>query len=146
MKRKGYLFKSHTADVKLVAHGKTLEEAFKNAVLAMFDTSAYIMAVSKMGAKARLLTVKDKAANLEDLLWVTLQDALSVADSNSVYGYAVKSLKISGSDGSYSVILQFFARPQDPKYSVIYVKGVSRYELKVTKKGKECRVSAVLDV
>ncbi len=146
MKRKGYSFRNHTADVELVAHGKTIEEAFKNAVLAMFETSADISALERDRLTGRTLKISDSAASLEDLIWVTLQDILSLADSNGVYGYKVDKMEITGKDGSYKVHSEFCAKGQDPKYSIIYVKGVSRYRLMAVKKGKEFRISAVLDV
>ena len=146
MKRKGYSFRNHTADVELAAHGKTVGEAFKNAVLAMFDTSADISALAKAKAAGKALKINDGAASLEDLLWVTLQDTLSLADSNRVYGYRVEKMEITGKEGSYKVRSEFRAKEQAPQYSIIYVKGVSRYRLKVAKRGKEFRVGAVLDV
>ena len=146
MKKRGYSFRNHTADVELVAHGKTIGGAFKNAMLAMFETSADISALGKAKSAGRVLKINDSAGSLGDLLWVTLQDTLSLADSNRVYGYKVDKMEITGKEGSYKVHSGFRAREQDPKYSIIYVKGVSRYRLKVVKKGKEFRISAVLDV
>ena len=145
-KRKGYEFRSHTADVELAARGKTIEEAFSNAVLAMFDTSADIAALEKSKGKAKRLKVRGRAATLEDLLWAILQDILSLADAEGVYGYKVRTIKIAGEEGSYKADLEFLAKEQDQKYSVIYVKGVSRYRLRAAKKGNGFIAGAVLDV
>ncbi len=146
MSRKGYEFMNHTADVELLAHGKSPEEAFANALLAMFDTSANIGALAKLKGKVKRLRIKDEASSLEDLLWVTLQDALSLADAKGIYCYKVNRVKITESEGSYAITAELSAKDENPKYSVIYVKGVSRFDLKVEKKGKEYRARAVLDV
>ncbi len=145
MQRKGYSFVNHTADVELVARGKSLNEAFKNAVLALFDTSADISKVKKSKGKIKVIKIKEKSDKLEDLLWSTLQDALSNADSMGVYGYAVKKMRISHAD-EYKLYCESEAKEQDPKLSVIYVKGVSRYDLKVTKEKSGFKATAVLDV
>ena len=144
--RKGYGFRSHTADVELVAHGKTLDDAFANAALALFDTSADIAALSKMKSPSKKIKVKDKSSTLEELLWVMLQDALSIADAHSLYCYKVNSMKIKESGKAYSVAAEFSARKADQEHSVIYVKGVSRFDLKVARRKGLFTVRAVLDV
>ena len=64
---KGYEFVDHTADVEFVAYGKTLEELFKNALLAQFDTIADIrkLAKSKQNAQTFLVSEKAKAGDKE---------------------------------------------------------------------------------
>ncbi len=146
MKSKGYEFRNHTADVELVAHGKSMEEAFSNALLALFDTSADIAALAKSKGSTMRIMIRDKASSLEDLLWVALQDALSIADAKGVYCYKVNRIKIAGAAGGYVISAELSAKEESPKYSVIYVKGVSRFALKVRKSAEGYRVRAVLDV
>ncbi|HUC38701.1 MAG TPA: archease [Candidatus Acidoferrum sp.] len=146
MKQKGYKFVSHTADVELIAVGRSASEAFKNAALALFDTSADISKVRRSKGKTTTLKIKDKADNLKDLLWFMLQDVLSMADSKGVYGYKVKKMQIKEKNEGYFINAEFFAKPQNPKLSVIYVKGVSRFDLKVIHAQKGFKISAVLDV
>ena len=146
MKRKGYSFANHTADVELVARGKTLDEAFANAALALFETSADISRISRLKEKPTILKVKEHSDNLADLLWLMLQDMLSIADSKGVYAYAVKKMKINHEKNSYNLYSEFVAKEEKPEYSNIYVKGVSRYDLKVTQTQKAVKITAVLDV
>lgn len=146
MSDRGYRFRNHTADVELVAHGKSMEEAFSNAALALFDTSADIDALARAGGRTLHLKVKDSASTPTDLLWVMLQDILSLADSKGVYCYKVGSMSILQSEGRYLLRADFLGRRESPKYSAIYVKGVSRFDLRVTKKGGKVLARAVLDV
>lgn len=144
--RKGYSFRGHTADVELVARGKTLEEAFSNAALAMFDTSADIVALARLKGGAKKLNIHDRASTLEDLLWTMLQDALSIADAGGLYCYKVDRMRIKESKGGYTIDAQFSARGEKPEYSIIYVKGVSRFDMRVGKTKNGFTARAVLDV
>src|SRR5271155_1460380 len=91
---KGYKYLEHTADVEFVAYGKDMEECFKNAIMALFDTVSYVRAVKLSKPKKVTFLIKDKARTPEDLLWYTLQDAVSITDSKSLFGYDVAKLKI----------------------------------------------------
>ncbi len=144
--RKGYSFTNHTADVELVARGKTLEEAFRNAALAMFDTSADIAALTRLKGGAKRLNIRERASTLEDLLWAMLQGALSIADAKGVYCYKVDRMLIKESKGGYTIDAQFSARGEKPEYSIIYVKGVSRFDMRVGKTKNGFTARAVLDV
>ncbi len=144
--RKGYSFRSHTADVELVAHGSTIEEAFSNAALALFDTSADVAKLARLKGNAKKLGIRDKASTIEDLLWVTLQDTLSLGDAKGIYCYKVDKMSIKKGKNDYTVAAEFSGRKEDQKYSNIYVKGVSHFDLSVAKRGNKFISRAVLDV
>ncbi|MCL4389134.1 MAG: archease [Candidatus Marsarchaeota archaeon] len=144
--RKGYLFKEHTADVEFIANGASMDEAFKNAILAMLDTIADIYAIKKSRKEKRRVIIKDSADNAESLLWVALQDTLSATDSKGVFGYEVEKLKIMRKRGKYSIYAIIGTKEQEPKYSNIYVKGVSRFDMEVKNRARGYTAKAVLDV
>ncbi|MCW6159715.1 MAG: archease [Candidatus Micrarchaeales archaeon] len=146
MAQKGYEYVEHTADVEFVARGRTIEAAFKNAFLAMFNTMAEIGKLSKSKAKTQELTINDKARTLEDLLWFGLQDALSVTDAEGVYAYGIASLSISVSMGEYNINAVLKAKKKEQKFSKLDVKGVSQFDLKIVKSAKGYGISVVLDV
>lgn len=146
MVKKGYRYVEHTADVEFVARGSTLESMFKSALLAQFDTMADIGKLSKSRAKTQKLEINDSARTLEDLLWFCLQDALSVAEAEGVYAYGVAALSISTSMGEYNIAAVLKAKPKDPSFSKLDVKGVSQFDLKIAKNKKGYACSVVLDV
>ncbi|MCL5430170.1 MAG: archease [Candidatus Marsarchaeota archaeon] len=146
MPKEKYRFIEHTADVEYLAYGNSLNELFKNSLLALFDTIAEINALPKEKSKARTLNIRDKASSLEDLLWFTLQDALSIADSEGLFGYGVESIRITGKDGAYNISAAIKAKPKKQGLSKLDVKGVSKFDLKVKKKNNRYKSSVVLDV
>ncbi len=146
MAQKGYKYVEHTADVEFVAIGGTIEAAFKNAFLAMFNTMADIGKLPKSKAKTQKLTINDSARTLEDLLWFGLQDALSVTDAEGVYAYGIASLSIGTSMGEYNINAVLKAKKKEQKFSKLDVKGVSQFDLKIVKSAKGYGVSVVLDV
>jgi len=146
MVKKGYQYVEHTADVEYIARGGTLESAFKNSFLGMFDTIADIKKLAKSKGKTTKLTINDRARTLEDLLWFGLQDALSVAEAEGAYAYGIASLSISASMGDYVIDAVLKAKKKDPSFSRLDVKGVSQFDLKVVKAKGEYRTSVVLDV
>ena len=145
-KRERYVFINHTADVEYVAYGSTIDRVFKNALLGLFDTIADIKKLSAAKAKVKLLNIEERARIPEDLLWFVLQDALSVTDAEGVYAYSVKKIKIGLEMGEYSAVVTIAAKKKDPKFSKLDVKGVSRFDMKVTKKDKTYLATVVLDV
>ncbi len=142
----GYKYVNHTADVEFVASGKNVEEAFSNAMLALFDTIADIRTARKSGRKKSSFRISEKSDNLNDLLWLALQDCLSVSDAKGVYAHSVKSISIKEKGDKRMLSATLSAVEEDPSLSKIYVKGISRFDLsvKATKGGYAAR--AVLDV
>lgn len=145
-KRAGYRFRGHTADVEYVAYGETIESCFKNALMGMFDTIAYVRKVSSSRSKTISFNIKDEAQSIEDLLWYALQDALSMADSKDMFAYRVSNVKISESTGSFRISMSIHGKKKVTAVSKLDVKGVSRYNLGIRKNGARVSATVVLDV
>ena len=143
---KGYRYISHTADVEFVASGGTIEETFRNALLALFDTVSYAGKVSRYRSKARTFALREKAKDTVELLWYTLQDALSLLDANGVFAYAVSGLKITKSKTGYSLAAKLHAKDRKDEYSKLDAKGVSGYDLSVKKNKGRFIARVVIDV
>ncbi|MFH1586003.1 MAG: archease, partial [archaeon] len=75
---KNIKFLEHTADVKFQASGETIEEAFENTALAMFDVMADI---SRVKPKKKI-KIKSSASNKEELLIEFLNQLLAAANIN----------------------------------------------------------------
>jgi SHS2 domain-containing protein len=143
---KNYKYLEHMADVEYVAYGKSLEECFKNALMAMFDTISYINKVEISKSKKVTIVVKDKARNTEDLLWYALQDTLSILDSKSLFAYKVAGIKITQDKGSYKINASVYAKDRLDAHTKLDVKGVARYNLKIKETAKGFEGNVVLDV
>lgn len=149
MQRSGYKFINHTADVEFVSYGSSISELFSNAFLALFDTISYLDKVSEAAAKdgrMRSFNIKDRADSAEELAWLALQDALSIADANGISPLRVSGLSAGEKNGKYTISLRMEGIVQRPEYRKFDVKGVSRYSLKITKSAGRYSMSVVLDV
>jgi SHS2 domain-containing protein len=141
-----YRFVDHTADVEFVARGSSIEETFRNAFLALFDTALYVNKVARDRSKAKRFEIKEEAADLEQLLWYVLQDTVSVMDSRSLFPYRIASLKIEERKDIYRFRAEIWAKGQKAENAKLDIKGISRYGLKVSRKGKGFEASVVMDV
>lgn len=75
-----YEFIEHTADIGIKAYGKTLDESFANAALAMFEVMTDISKVKPVGE----YEVRVKADNLENLLVDWLGELLFIHETQDV--------------------------------------------------------------
>ena len=85
-----YKFLEHKADAKFQAFGKTLEEAFSNAALAMFSLMTDIKKVKGKIEKKFNVKGYDKKA----LLYNFLEELLFLLDSEGFLLYKIKKIKI----------------------------------------------------
>jgi SHS2 domain-containing protein len=91
-----YEYIDHTADLKVKAYGKTLEEAFVNAAVGGFD---FIYDTSKVSRKdERKVVVESKRE--ESLLYDFLEELLFLLDSEKFFFCGAKDIRITkGKDG-----------------------------------------------
>jgi SHS2 domain-containing protein len=143
---KGYRYISHTADVEFLAYGSTLNGSFRNALLALFDTVSYTRKVSKGSSAVRTLLLKDKAKTVEELLWYTLQDALSTLDMKGLFAYRVSGLKIRKEKAHYTLAAKLYAKRRRDEDSKLDAKGVSRYDLSMERRNGRFVARVVVDV
>ena len=143
---KGYRYMGHTADVEFLAYGSTLEISFKNALMALFETIAYTKKVSESPSKTHTFALKVKAKSEEELLCYTLQDAISIMDSDSIFAYKVTKLKIRKTEKGYALTASVLTKSRTDRDSKLEIKGVSMYDLKIEKKKGRFTSRVVVDV
>jgi len=95
-----FTYLPHTADVMFQAYGKTVEEAFGNAVLAMTN---YLTPVDKVQAKV-FKKISLSAGRLETLLYDFLEQVLYFIDTEGFLSSRVQKLKITQAGGKYHLI------------------------------------------
>lgn len=74
---KKYEYLDHTADAKFLAYGKTLEEAFENAALAMFN----VMIDTNTISHTQSLDIELAAEDIDGLLFDWLSEFLFLMDA-----------------------------------------------------------------
>lgn len=97
--RKSYEFFEHTADVGIIAYGETLEEAFENAALAMYDV---MTDPSRIEAR-ECEKIEVEAEDLEALLFEWLTALLARTDSKNLL-FSKFSVRIDKSEGGYRLL------------------------------------------
>jgi len=97
--RKKYEYLEHTADIKFLAYGDTLEEVFENAALAMFNVIIDTSKVSGETAREISLTSPD----LESLLVDWLSELLYLFEVDEVIFWKFQVEEIKEEEGEYSI-------------------------------------------
>ena len=87
----------------------------------------------------------ERADSLDNLLWYSLQDAVSLADANSVFLYAAKVITLK--EGSHFTLkAELYGTPRTPKTLGFEIKAVSRYNLGIVRDGGTYHCNVVVDV
>ncbi len=139
-----YKYLPHTADTKFMAYGKTLEEAFANAALAM--TNVMVDTSKVKGRTARKITAE--GSDLQSLLYNFLEQFLILLDSENFFLAKITKVRISGKGGSGYKLAAEAVGDDAAKYETIgpQVKAVTYNDMIVEEKKGKCMVQAVLDI
>ncbi len=139
-----YKYLPHTADTKFRAYGKTIEEAFANAALALTNVMVDPTSVKgKTGSK-----IEAEGTDLQQLLYSFLEKFLILLDSKNFFLASVKRIKISGNGGSGYKIIAAVVGDDAGKYETIgpQVKAVTYNDMVVDAEKDNCVVQVVLDI
>ena len=143
MPTKGYEYLEHTADAKFRAYGTTLEEAFQNAAVAMFNVMIDTGTISDEVSEKIELT----SADLDGLLVDWLSELLYLFEVEQVVFGKFKIDCITENNGEYSLSANAFGEPLDltrHKFDT-EVKAVTYNELKVEETMDGWVVQVVVD-
>lgn len=138
-----FKFLSHTADAKLRAYGKTLNEAFSNAALGMSS----IMVDPKSVDKKIVKKISVKASDLGSLLYKFLEKLLYFLDTEYFFLSDVKKLKIIKKGKSYSLSCEVVGDKFREKYELLgSVKAITYNQMFVKKVKDKFVVQFVVDM
>ena len=133
-----FKFLKHTADIKFQSYGNSLNKAFENAALAMFQA----MSKDKI-KKLKEKKIKVKGRDLESLLYNFLEELLFLLDTKNLFLSLVK-VKI---DEKKLELVGEVVGDNVKNYEVMsHVKAVTYNSMFVKKKGKSYICQVVLDV
>ena len=142
--QKQYEYLDHTADIKFLAYGKTLEEVFENAALAMFNV---IIDTSKVsGETAREIFLK--SPDMESLLVDWLSELLYLFEVDEIVFRKFQVKEIRGEGSEFSIASrasgQEFNSENLPFETEI--KAVTYNQLKIEKIADGWKAQVVVDV
>jgi len=138
-----FKFFPHTADAKFQAYGKTLDEAFSNAALAMFSIMVDTKNVDKKIAKK----ISVKASDLNSLLYKFLERLLYFLDTQYFFLADVKKLKIVKGGKGFSLSCEVVGDKFREKYELLgSVKAVTYNQMFVRKIKNRFVVQVVVDL
>ena len=136
-----FKFLEHTADIKFQAFGTSIEKAFENSALAMFNA----MSNKRINARIKEEFIID-GTDLENLLYNFLEELLFLLDSKNFFVSKIK-LKIIGNKKKSLVLKAKLFGDDAKKYETkMDVKAVTYNEMFIKKIGKNWVCQVVLDV
>ena len=135
---KKFEFLEHTADVKFRAYGKSLGEAFENAILAFAD----YVGKSKEIEKTRRKRIEVKGDDKKSLFYNFLEELIYLLDTE---GFVVSSGKVEVKGNE---LVAFLEGDDVANYDGLeHVKAPTYAEMRISKKdAKRWFVQAVVDV
>ena len=138
-----YKFFPKTADAKFQAYGKTLEEAFANAALAMSS----VMTDTEKIAPVIERKISAEAESVESLLYDFLVKFLVLLDGESFIAHEVIVSKIDEKDDKYIISATALGDTLNGKYEAHdNVKAVTYNEMKISSDKKGWVLQVVCDI
>ncbi len=129
-------FMEHTADLKIRVRGKTLDEIFENAALAV---SQYLSPDKKIEVK-KVKIINVQGADSQSLLSNFLDELLYLLDAE---GFAVAKAKVTLRGNNLKAEL---SGDDASKYAIKEIKAATYAEMYIKKSGNEWEAQFVMDV
>lgn len=140
---KRYTFLKHTADVLYEAYGKSYQEAFQNAALALFDSIADV----KRLKGARTFTLKTKAPDLATLTSYALGDLLAASDGEDLFFRQFTVTKFAKGKEGYVLEGTASGEPRTREKGKMDVKAVTFHQTNaVEEKDGKWTIRVLLDI
>jgi SHS2 domain-containing protein len=138
-----YIFLPHTADTKFQAFGKTLEEAFANAALALTEV---VVEPNKIKAKI-LKKIKIESEDEKSLLYDFLEQFLILIDTDDFLINKVRTISIEQGNKRLKLNADIVGDSGIQKYKPkTAIKAVTYQEMEIHKDKKEYMVQVILDL
>lgn len=135
-----FRFLEHTADMKFQAYGKSLEEAFKNAALALREViSGKIKVMEKISKRIEI-----EGRDFESLLYNFLEELLFLLDAEGFLFSQIKDIKIDKKNFKLKAVI--FGDKAKRYDFTNEVKAITYNEMFVKKEKNKYVIQAVLDV
>ncbi len=136
---KPYEFLPHTADVRIVARGKDLAEAFGNAAYAMTDVVTDHFKIEKKIEKK----ISVKSENQESLLYDFLEEFLILIDSEGFLLAEILEIKIDGLKLVARIVGDTFSEKYETK---THVKAMTYQEMIIKEESDGVEIRFIVDI
>jgi SHS2 domain-containing protein len=130
----------HPADVGFVAYGRTLEELFENAALAMLTLACELDGVEEKVSRSVQATGSDNEA----LLYSWLAEVLAAADAEQLVFRRADVTAVGNGRACGTLYGEPFDKTRHQAGT--YLKAVTYHQLKVERTGEGWRAQVYLDV
>lgn len=143
-REKKYEYLEHTADIKFLAYGNTLEEVFENAALAMFNVIIDTEKVS--GEAAREISLK--SPDMESLLVDWLSELLYLFEVDEIifWKFRVDGVKEEGGEYSIKAVVSGERYYPESHPFETEIKAVTYNQLEIGKTADGWKAQVVVDI
>lgn len=131
-----YKFLEHTAELKIQATGKTLNQAFEQLAKAISN----YMGQGKKISQNKKVKINLSEKNKEALLYNFIEKLISLLDTKN---FMTSSAKVKIKDNSLSAEIK---GDNSKKYNLNYIKSPTYSEMKIEKNKSGWKIQIVLDV
>lgn len=137
-------FLEHTADVYVRAHGKTMEEAFENSALAMFETISDTDKIAQMESDSLEVEAEDQYA----LLYNWLEALLVNSETKGMLYSKFQIIKLKENDEGFKINAKVWGEKFNPKKhpQKVAVKAVTYHRMVVIHEVDKVILEFILDI
>ena len=140
---KRFEFLEHTADAKFQAYGKSMEEAFSNAALAMFSIITDTKKIKKNIKKG----IESKGHDLKSLLYNFLEELLFLIDTEHFLLNHIEELTIHKKEKEYFLEAIVVGDRYSKQYKTTGdIKAVTYNEMEIKEEKGKVMVQVVVDI
>ncbi|MEB3759586.1 MAG: archease [Desulfurococcales archaeon] len=140
----GYEHKEHTADVLIESIGRTLEEAFEQAAIAVYEV---ITDTSKVYPTTRV-DIDIEGDDLENLLYRWIEELLIYTDSEGLVFSRFTVCRIEEANGKYRITSSAWGEQFNPEKHEerTIVKAMTYAQMKIEREDRCWRLQFVVDI
>ncbi len=140
----GFEHLEHTADVLIRACGRTIEEAFEEAGLGVYEV---ITDTSKIKLKRRV-DIDIEGADLENLLYRWVEELLIYTDAEGLVFSKFSVCRIDKSGEGYRIVSSAWGEPFDPERHEqrTIVKAMTYAQMSIKQEGERWVLTFVVDI
>lgn len=137
-------FLEHTADVYVRAHGKTMEEAFENSALAMFETISDTDKIAQTESDSLEVEAEDQYA----LLYNWLEALLVNSETKGMLYSKFQIIKLKENDDGFKINAKVWGEKFNPKKhpQKVAVKAVTYHRMVVIHEVDKVILEFILDI
>ena len=142
--KRGYTFLEHTADEYILAYGETLEAAFENAALAMFDVMTDLKTIEPKEADSIEITAEDE----KHLLYLWLETLLLNFDIDRKVYSQFKIHELKRRDACFSLTATIWGEiyNQNKHPSRTEIKSITYHRMEIIKEQRKTSIKFILDI